>query len=391
MPLYSQTHTAPPPAANTGDTMQISDLSQPPALTPTWNKRLAPSRPQLPVYPLIRPLLFRLEPERAHHLTVSMLRLASQMPLGPTLLRMLFDAPADPRLEVEAFGLKFKNPVGLAAGYDKAGVAVKGLSCLGFGHVEVGTLTLRPQIGNPRPRVHRLPEQGAVINSMGFPNPGVDTLNLKRGAFGQMRVGINIGKGKDQPLDRAAEDYCELFRRVHPQADYIALNVSCPNMVDLHKLQQRGPLTELLHAITATRDSLAPRLPLLLKLSPDLTEAEIDDTLTAVFDSGVDGIIATNTSTGRAGVPSHAAGLKGGLSGAPLRTKSTEFIRYLSHRTEGKLPIVGLGGIGSAADALEKLRAGATLVQIFTGMIYAGPSLVREINEGILQAKSEGW
>jgi dihydroorotate dehydrogenase len=371
--------------------MQLSDLNQRSPLTPAWNESLSPARPQpLSVYPLIRPLLFRLEPERAHQLTVSLLRLASQMPLGPALMRMLFDAPDDPRLEVEAFGLKFKNPVGLAAGYDKAGVAVKGLSCLGFGHVEVGTLTLKPQAGNPRPRVHRLPDQNAVINSMGFPNPGVDTLNLERGAFGRMRVGVNIGKGKDQHLDRAAEDYCELFRRVHHQADYVALNVSCPNMVDLHKLQQRGPLTELLRAITATRNSLAPRLPLLLKLSPDLTEAEIDDTLTAVFDTGVDGIIATNTSISRAGVPSHAVGLKGGLSGAPLRAKSTEFIRYLSQRTEGKLPIVGLGGIGSPADALEKLRAGACLVQIFTGMIYAGPGLAREINQALLQAKGEG-
>jgi dihydroorotate dehydrogenase len=157
-------------------------------------------------------------------------------------------------------------------------------------------------------------------------------------------------------------------------------------MVDLHKLQQRGPLTELLSAITATRNRLNPRLPLLLKLSPDLTEAEIDDTLTAVFDTGVDGIIATNTSLSRAGVPSHAAGLKGGLSGAPLRAKSTEFIRYLSRRTEGKLPIVGLGGIGSPADAVEKLLAGATLVQIYTGMIYAGPSLAREINRALLCA-----
>jgi dihydroorotate dehydrogenase len=222
---------------------------------------------------------------------------------------------------------------------------------------------------------------------MGFPNPGVDTLKLRRGAFGRVRVGINIGKGKDQPLDRAAEDYCALLRRVHPQADYIALNVSCPNMVDLQKLQRRGPLTKLLRAITATRNSLNPRLPLLLKLSPDLNEAEVDDTLTAAFDTGVDGIIATNTSTSRAGVPSQAVCLKGGLSGAPLRARSTEFIRYLHGRTEGKLPIVGLGGIGSPADAVEKLRAGATLVQIFTGMIYAGPGLAREINRALLQAK----
>ncbi len=384
-PFYSRTPAAQPPAANYRGPMQRSDYTERLPLTPAWNQARLAARPQsTSAYALIRPVLFRLEPERAHQLTISLLRLAGQMPLGPTLLRMMFDAPDDPRLEVEVFGLKFKNPVGLAAGYDKAGMAVKGLSCLGFGHVEVGTLTLKPQAGNPRPRVHRLPEQHAIINSMGFPNPGVGRLNLKRGAFGQTRIGVSIGKGKDQPLDRAAEDYCELLRRVHPQADYVALNVSCPNMVDLHKLQQRGPLTELLRAITATRNSLTPRLPLLLKLSPDLTEAEIDDTLMAVFDTGVDGIMATNTSTSRAGVPSGAAGLKGGLSGAPLRARSTEFIRYLSRCTVGKLPIVGLGGIGSPADALEKLQAGACLVQIYTGMIYAGPSLARQINQALI-------
>ncbi len=367
--------------------MQLSESTPRSTLTPAWSQSSAPKQPQtFSVYPAIRPLLFCLEPELAHQLTISLVRLASQMPLGPALLRLMFDAPDDQRLAVEAFGLKFRNPVGLAAGYDKAGVAVKGLSCLGFGHVEVGTLTLKPQAGNPRPRVHRLPKQNAVINSMGFPNPGVDALNLQRGAFGKTRVGISIGKGKDQPLDRAADDYCELLRRVHPQADYVALNVSCPNMVDLHKLQQRGPLTELLRAITATRNSLNPRLPLLLKLSPDLTEAEIDDTLTAVFDTGVDGIIATNTSTARNGVPSRAVNLKGGLSGAPLRAKSTEFIRYLSGRIQGKLPIVGLGGIGSPADAMEKLDAGASLVQIYTGLIYAGPGLARQINRALLSA-----
>ena len=343
------------------------------------------------MYSLIRPLLFSAEPETIHHLTVDLLRRAGNFPVTRRLIHLLFDSPRDPRLEVEAFGIRFKNPVGLAAGYDKAGVAVQGLRGLGFGHVEVGTLTMQAQAGNPRPRVHRLPEAKAIINSMGFPNPGVDTLRLKRGAFGDLRVGVNIGKGKDKPLDRAAEDYCELVRRVHPQADYIALNVSCPNMVDLQKLQQREPLTQLLQAVAATRNSLTPRLPLLLKVSPDLSEAELDDTLDAIFATGVDGIIATNTSTGREGVPARALPLKGGLSGQPLRQRSTEFIRYLAQRTEGKLPIVGLGGIGSPADAIEKLRAGACLVQIFTGLIYAGPGLVRQINLELLRQQAEAY
>jgi dihydroorotate dehydrogenase len=341
------------------------------------------------MYSLIRPLLFSIEPETVHTMTVDLLRLAGNFPVTRRLIHLLFDTPPDPRLEVEAFGIRFKNPVGLAAGYDKAGAAVQGLRGLGFGHVEVGTLTLQAQAGNPRPRVHRLPEVKAVINSMGFPNPGVDTLRLKRGAFGDLRVGVNIGKGKDKPLDQAAEDYCELVRRVHPQADYIALNVSCPNMVDLQKLQQRTPLTHLLEAVTATRNSLTPRLPLLLKISPDLSEAEVDDTLDAIYATGVDGIIATNTSTARAGVPARAIQLKGGLSGEPLRQRATGFIRYLAQRTEGKLPIIGLGGIGSPADALEKLSAGACLVQVFTGLVYAGPSLVRQINLELLRQQSE--
>src|SRR5512143_2875468 len=201
-PFYSRTPAAQPPAANYRGPMQLSDYTQRLPLASAWNQARLADRPQsISAYSLIRPLLFRLEPERAHQLTISLLRLAGQMPLGPALLRTMFDAPDDDgRLEVEAFGLKFKNPVGLAAGYDKAGVAVKSLSCLGFGHVEVGTLTLKPQAGNPRPRVHRLPEAKAVINYMGFPNPGVDTLKLKRGAFGRVRVGVNIGKGKETPL-----------------------------------------------------------------------------------------------------------------------------------------------------------------------------------------------
>jgi dihydroorotate dehydrogenase len=334
------------------------------------------------MYTKLRHLLYQLDPEKAHAVTLGLIKWAGTFPITAAWLRSIFEVN-DPRLEVEAFGLKFKNPVGLAAGYDKNGVAVKGLSCLGFGHLEVGTVTLKPQMGNPRPRLHRIHEVNALINSLGFPNLGVDALKLKRGMAGATKVGINIGKGKDTPPERAAEDYSELLRRVHMQADYVALNVSSPNTPGLRKLQGREFLENLLRSVTEVRDSLTPRVPLLVKIAPDLIEREIDDVLLAVMDCGIDGVIATNTTLNREAVPHHTD-TPGGLSGAPLRARATEVIRYIARRTEGKLPIIGVGGIASAEDALEKLRAGARLVQFYTGLVYAGPGLAREINRGLL-------
>ena len=338
------------------------------------------------MYARFRPFLFHLDAERAHHLTLTLLRWAGQAPITHYLLRSLFEV-SDPRLEAEAFGLKFKNPVGLAAGYDKNGGAVRGLSALGFGHVEVGTVTRLPQAGNPRPRVFRVPESNALINRMGFPNEGVERLGLPSGAWrakGRVRIGINIGKGKETPLERAAEDYCALLEQVHDLADYVTLNVSSPNTLGLRQLQARAALEDLLKAVTVTRDGLTPRVPLLVKIAPDLTELEIDDLLAAALDSGVDGLIATNTTISREGLPLHVANIAGGLSGAPLRARSTEVIRYIAQHTEGKLPIVGVGGILSPEDALEKLHAGAKLIQIYTGLVYAGPGLAREINRAVL-------
>ena len=356
------------------------------------------------MYSRLRPLLFHLDPEQAHALTLRLLRWAGQLPITHYLLRSLL-AVADPRLEVEAFGIKFKNPVGLAAGYDKNGTAVRGLSCLGFGHVEVGTVTRQPQVGSPRPRVHRVPEAGALINHMGFPNAGVEALRVESGRWkavsprragvlrdgpngmeGGVRIGINIGKGKETRLEKAAEDYCELIRGVHAQADYVALNVSSPNTPGLRQLQARTTLEEVLAAVVAVRDGLTPRVPLLVKIAPDLTEGEIDDLLSVVVACGVDGVIATNTTVRREGVPDDAAGLPGGLSGLPLKARATEVVRYIARRTEGRLPIIGVGGIASAADALEKLRAGASLVQVYTGLVYVGPGLTHHINAGLLQA-----
>jgi len=345
------------------------------------------------MYSLIRPLLFRLDAERAHHLTLDALRLASRVPFGKQLLRTVFEAN-DPKLEIEAFGLKFKNRVGLAAGYDKNGVGIAGLNALGFGHLEIGTVTRLPQAGNPKPRVHRVPEAHGVINSMGFPNEGVEALGRRRDIRPQMSdnpstavsalLGINIGKGRDTPIERAAEDYCALLQQVSAQADYIALNISSPNTMNLRQLQARAAIENLLREVAAVRDGLPVRKPLLVKIAPDLSEDEIVDVLGAIAATGIDGVIATNTTLGREGLPAYAQPLKGGLSGAPLTAKSTQVIRTISKHTHGKLPIIGVGGIMSPADALAKLDAGATLVQIYTGMIYYGPALVRDINRAMV-------
>jgi len=334
------------------------------------------------MYQSIRPLLFKIDPERVHALTLRLIQLAGQLPPTYALLRSMFEVD-DPRLEVEAFGLKFKNPIGLAAGYDKNGVAVKGLSALGFGHIEAGTLTRQKQIGNPKPRVHRVVEADGVINSMGFPNDGVGALKLTRGEA-PCRVGINIGKSKDTPIEHAVDDYCALFKQVYRAADYVVINVSSPNTLNLRQLQARELIEGLLTQVAAVRDSLLPRVPLLVKIAPDLSESEIDDALSAISSAGLDGIIATNTTIGRDGIPDRYRDLKGGLSGAPLRDRSTAVIRYIAQRTEGHLPIVGVGGIANAQDAIEKLEAGATLLQIYTGLIYAGPNLVKQINRALL-------
>lgn len=342
------------------------------------------------MYSLLRPLLFRLDPERAHHLTLILLRWAGQLPIAHNLVRTRFEVN-DPRLAIEAFGLKFKNPVGLAAGYDKNGVAVRGLSALGFGHIEVGTVTRQPQTGQPRPRVHRVPEAQAVINAMGFPNEGGDALQVasrKWHVTPITRLGINIGKGKDTPLEEAADDYCALLKQAHGRADYVTINVSSPNTLNLRQLQARAAMEDLLKAVAAVRDSLTPRLPVLVKIAPDLSEQEIDDALAAITTCGMDGLIATNTTVSRAGLPDYARPLKGGLSGAPLQARATEIVRYLARRTA--LPIIGVGGIMNADDALKKLDAGARLIQIYTGLIYTGPGLTRAINEAIVRRKLDG-
>jgi dihydroorotate dehydrogenase len=340
------------------------------------------------MYPFFRSLLFRLDPETAHRLTLSLIRLAGQLPPVRAVLRRLFAAPSHP---VQAFGLTFTNPIGLAAGYDKDGLGWRGLAALGFGHIEVGTVTPRPQEGNPKPRLFRLVEERAVINRMGFPGLGAEFVArqlCQPGGLYPLRLrglvlGVNIGKNKETPLEEAARDYLSLVQTFSPLADYLAINVSSPNTVGLRRLQAWDALQELLSALAAQRrlevERLGRPVPLLVKLAPDLSDTELDEALEAILSTGMDGVIATNTTIGREGVRSKLAAEAGGLSGAPLRSLSTAMVRKIATRTQRRLPVIGVGGVACARDAQEKLDAGACLVQLYTGLIYEGPALVKQI------------
>ncbi|WP_404420213.1 quinone-dependent dihydroorotate dehydrogenase [Nibricoccus sp. IMCC34717] len=342
---------------------------------------------------LSRPLLFRMESERAHEVGVAaMAAMASVAPLRAWLERVnRVDSRAKP---VEAFGLQFPNRVGLAAGFDKNGRAWPGAAAMGFGHVEIGTITALQQPGNPRPRVFRYPAEEAVINRMGFNNDGAANVakrleKLPKPGARTIPVGVNLGKSKATPLDKATEDYLQSFALLAPYADYLVLNVSSPNTPDLRKLQDEDRLRELLGEMARANTERATktggrRLPLLLKIAPDLTWGQIDTVLAALTEFGFDGIIATNTTLARPGY-FQSVNEMGGLSGRPLRQRSTEIIRYISLATEGKLPIIGVGGIVDEVSAYEKLDAGATLIQLYTGMIYRGPFFAAELAKGIAQ------
>ncbi len=340
-------------------------------------------------YESIRPLLFKLEPERVHQLTLRTLELSGALPPIRAWMRRVFSLER-PDLRVHAFGLDFPNPVGMAAGYDKDGRAFHGLACLGFGHLELGTVTPHSQVGNPRPRIFRLRQDEALINRMGFPNAGSEELLRRlqrRGRPPGVVLGVNIGKGMDTPLDEASEDYLALMRIFYPVADYLAVNISSPNTIGLRRLQAREHLQVLLEALSSARSELQTaerrRVPILVKLSPDLNHDELEDAVDVVQGTGMDGIIATNTTVDRSGLSSHYRDETGGVSGTPLRKRSTEMVHHIYQLTGGELPIVGVGGIFSAEDAREKLEAGATLIQVYTGLVYRGPGLVREILEGL--------
>lgn len=338
------------------------------------------------MYRFFRSLLFRLPPETAHGLTLHAVRLAGLLPPTRALLRWLFSAPSKP---VQAFGLTFPNPVGLAAGYDKDALAVHGLAALGFGHLELGTVTPRPQPGNPPPRVFRLIEEQGIINRMGFPGRGMAFVRAQLAGFsarsstgrgpGGVVLGVNLGKNKDTPLEAAAEDYVALMRAFAPLADYLAINISSPNTVGLRRLQGRELLEGLLRRIREERAHLGAHPPVLVKIAPDLSDDELDDAVAAVLENGMDGIIATNTTLSREGVASPLRVEAGGLSGRPLRGLADSILQKTAVRVQGRIPIVAVGGIMTPDDARRKFDLGATLVQVYTGLVYAGPGLVKRI------------
>ena len=336
------------------------------------------------MYSTLRPLLFALDAEAAHGLTLYALGVAQR-----SNLMHLVAQPPPAGLPVRAFGIDFPNPVGLAAGLDKDGAHIDALGALGFGFIEIGTVTLRPQPGNPRPRLFRLPDHEAIINRMGFNNHGVDALvrNVEQSHWRGV-LGINIGKNKDTPNERAADDYLACLERVYPLAGYITVNVSSPNTPGLRDLQQGESLRRLIGQLADARERLsgqhAARKPMLLKIAPDLDAAQMDAIAAALAGSGVDGLICTNTTIDREAVAGAAnAGEPGGLSGKPLFEKSTAVLRGMAQRLGGAIPLVGVGGVLAGSDAADKLAAGATLVQIYSGLIYRGPWLLTECVEEI--------
>ncbi|MDX1377992.1 MAG: quinone-dependent dihydroorotate dehydrogenase [Anaerolineales bacterium] len=344
------------------------------------------------MYPHLRRLLFCLDPEVAHHLTLFVLRIGGSQPLF-SILKSIYSAPSKP---VQAFGLTFKNPVGLAAGYDKDAVAIKGLSALGFGHLEVGTVTPKPQPGNPKPRVFRLLEDGAVINRMGFPSRGANFIEKRLLRLGldtpvatrpasrnNVILGVNLGKNKETPLEEAAKDYIHLMNAFAPLADYLTINISSPNTVGLRRLQGRETLEDLLGQIYLERETWNVKCPILVKIAPDLSDEELEDAIGVILDKNMDGIVATNTTLAREGLKSRYQRETGGLSGGPLAVKSEAVLRQVVKLTNGKVPIISVGGIMNPDDAKKRLALGASLVQVYTGLIYRGPSLVREIINGL--------
>jgi dihydroorotate dehydrogenase len=342
------------------------------------------------------PLLGRLDPEDAHTLTLRLLALAQRTPWALPVLERLF-AVRHPCLAVDVFGLRFPNPVGLAAGLDKDARAPAAFAALGLGAVEVGTLTPRAQPGNPRPRIFRLPQDGALINRMGFPNRGASRaraalLPLHSDLPGGAVLGVNLGKNASTPLEEAPRDYVAVLDALYDLAGYAVANVSSPNTPGLRDLQGRGALESLLGAVVARRDSLARsagrRVPVLVKVAPDLDWAQLGAVLEAVITARADGIVATNTTLSREGLTAPLRGEAGGLSGAPLRRRATEVVRWLARETGGRLPIVGVGGISHPDHALERLDAGATLVQVYTGLVYAGPALPGRICRALLRRSS---
>jgi dihydroorotate dehydrogenase len=332
---------------------------------------------------LIRPLFFCFDPEKIHYFTFSAIRFLNKIPGFSGLFKALYEVN-DPRLEREVFGIKFKNPVGLAAGFDKDAKLYQELSNFGFGFIEIGTLTPVGQDGNPKKRLFRLKEDHAIINRMGFNNGGVQEAIVRLKKNKGVLIGGNIGKNKVTPNEEAVHDYEICFEALFPYVDYFVVNVSSPNTPNLRELQEKEPLKKLLQTLENNTLQSTNHKPILLKIAPDLTDEQLLDIIEIVNETKIAGVIATNTTISREGLQSENKSEMGGLSGKPLTKRSTEVIRFLSEKSNKSFPIIGVGGIHSAEDAMEKLHAGASLVQLYTGFIYEGPALVKAINKKIL-------
>ncbi len=339
----------------------------------------------------IKPLLFSLNPETAHHFTVKLFSVVLWIPGISHFVKWMYGYKSK-TLERRLFGLDFQNPVGLAAGFDKDGKYFKEMSNLGFGFIEIGTVTPRPQEGNPKPRLFRLPKDSALINRMGFNNEGVDALveRLKGFKSDTLIIGGNIGKNKTTPNEKAVDDYEICFKKLFPYVDYFVVNVSSPNTPNLRALQGKEPLTALLQHLQNINLSKEEPKPIFLKIAPDLNESQIDDIVDIVTEVGIAGVIATNTTISREGLSTSkeliASIGNGGLSGYPVKDRSTEVIRYIHKKSQGKIPIIGVGGIANGKDAIEKLRAGAVLVQVYSCFIYEGPAMIKSILKEIEKA-----
>lgn len=340
---------------------------------------------------IIKPILFLFPPEKAHHLTVALLKITLAIPIVNFLFKKSMESKG-PGLERKIFGLTFQNPVGLAAGFDKDGKYYKAMSAMGFGFLELGTVTPLAQKGNPQPRLFRLKDDEGIINRMGFNNEGVHALVERLKKHGKPEgviIGGNIGKNKVTPNERAHEDYAYCFEALFAYVDYFVVNVSSPNTPNLRALQDKEPLTRLLTMLQEMNRQKSKPKPILLKIAPDLNDDQLDDIIDIVQTTQIEGVIATNTTISREGLVEDSARIKeignGGLSGKPVRQRSTEVIRYLSNKSNGELKIIGVGGIATPKDAIEKLEAGASLVQVYSCMVYEGPYIVKRINKALSQ------
>jgi len=340
------------------------------------------------MYSLVKYILFLISPERVHHWVMAGLKATCSIGFFRKAIQSMYTLN-DPKLAKEVFGLTFKNPVGLAAGFDKNAEYIEDLATFGFGFIEIGTVTPLPQPGNPKPRMFRLPADEGLINRMGFNNQGVDVVadRLSRVERNGLIIGGNIGKNKATPNDKAVNDYVICFDRLFDVVDYFVVNVSSPNTPGLRELQEKEPLTHILKTLQMRNSKGGLSKPILLKIAPDLSDAQLDDIVEIILESKIAGVIASNTTLNREGLVSAKTltDEAGGLSGKPLSQRATEVITYLSKKSKNAFPIIGVGGIHSAKDALEKLKAGAILVQVYTGFIYQGPGLIKAINKGIVQ------